>query len=434
MPGSIFKGAFVFLVVVFIGSCKKETDEYGPKVVFNTPFENQSFMVYDNIAVNASVSDETRITELAITLVDLNYIPVQSSLLVPVSSSTITVNVSYPVDNIHLESGMYYLMITASDGKNDSRTFRRVLIIGVPKVLKKVFVATSSSVFQTNLSFIDSTFSGMNFNNTFSGDYLAVSSSSYDQQVFMCGNYTGAFTSLTVPDNTLKFTISPAVSASPYFTGFYAEDRKIFVGRYDETIKGYSTAGNIIYSGTANPGYYVRRMIMNNGYMVAEEKHKTSSGKVLVSFYSTGTPEQQVAINQDVVAFCEKDDHKVFVFGNNAGQGVIQLYDRLNNNLWDPYPYSLAAGSILSAVKIDLDTYLIGHSNGTIYKYQYTSGSMTTYLNGYAANQLKYDALNNNVYIVEANLITAVDYPSKVIMHSVSSAESILGISFLYNR
>jgi hypothetical protein len=94
----------------------------------------------------------------------------------------------------------------------------------------------------------------------------------------------------------------------------------------------------------------------------------------------------------------------------------------------------LPPGSILSAVRIDPDTYLIGLSNGLIYKYQYLSSSLTTYLSGYTAKELKYDALNNNVYIVENNLMTAVDYISKSVVHSLSSAENILGISFLYNR
>ncbi|MGZ6540197.1 MAG: hypothetical protein ACXVEB_17610, partial [Bacteroidia bacterium] len=161
---------------------------------------------------------------------------------------------------------------------------------------------------------------------------------------------------------------------------------------------------------------------------------KTSSAKMLVTYFPTSSFEKNCSLSQDVVAFCEKDVSNVFVFGNSSGQGVIQLYDRINNNLWSPYPFPLATGTILSAVKIDADTYLIGHSNGTIYKYQYLSGSLTTYLAGYTAIQLKYDDLNSEIYVVEANKITTFDYTSAALHHSVNSAETILGINLLYNR
>lgn len=430
----MYRIIFIFCLAVCLCSCKKDTDEKGPEVTFQAPLDNQSFNAFADVNVNATVSDETEITSVVVSLVDINHVSVHVSVSVPVTSPSMTVNISYPLNNIHLESGMYYLMITASDGKNESHTYQPITITAIPKALKKIFVATNTSAFQTNMYYIDSTFSVMNSYNSFSGDFLGISASSYYQQVFKCGNYNGNFTSIALPDNVVKFTVSPLVSSAPYFTAYYSEDKKVYTGRYDETVKGYNNAGNIIYSGTANSGYYIRKMIMNSGYLIAEEKNKTAAGKILVSFYTTGTPKEQVAISQDVVAFCEKDDHNVFVFGNDAGQAVIQLYDRLNNSLWNPYPYALAAGSILSAVKIDQDTYLLGHSNGTIYKYQYLSGSITTYLTGYTARQLKYDELNHDVYIAEANLITAVDYSSKTVVHSVSSAENILDFSFLYNR
>jgi hypothetical protein len=391
-------------------------------------------MVYDDVAVSADISDETKISSVSVTLVDVNHIPVHTSVSASVTSPSMTLNISYPLDNIHLESGQYALLITASDGKNDSHTYQPILITAVPKVLKKVFVATGTSAFQTSLYSIDSTFSSMSFYNSYSGDFIGTSASSYYQQVYLSGSYTGNFTGISLASNTVRFSVAPAISASPYFTGYYSEDKKNYLARYDETVKGYNQAGSIFYNATANSGYYVRKMTLNKGYLVAEEKSKTSSGKLIVSFYSTGTPEQQVSISQDVVAFCEKDDHNVFVFGNDAGQAVIQLYDRMNNSVWNPYPYALPAGTLLSAVKIDPDTYLFSHSNGNIYKYQYLSGSITTYLSGYTALQLKYDELNNDVYIAETNLLTAVDYPSKTVMHSVPSAENIYDFSFLYNR
>lgn len=431
-PG--LKNGFFFLFALLLFSCKKDDDSYGPAITFHTPESEQTFAVFDNVHVTAAITDETKITSVTVTLTDLSYTPVHVGIHVPVTSPSMSLNMNYALDNIHLESGRYLIMITASDGRNDSRAYQPVNIIAVPKVLKHLVVATSGSSSSTSLSLTDSAFTMLTPYHTFAGDYLGSSASSYDQEVFMCGNYTGAFTALDLQTAVPKFSVAAAISGNPYFTAWYSEDRRNYVGRYDGTVKGYTDNGNVIYTASAVPGYYATAAVMSDNRLVAAEQSKTSPGKLLVSYYTTGAAAQQLPLAQDVVAMCGKDDNSVFIFGNVSGQGVIQLFDRISNNLWNPYNYSLAPGAILSAVKIDDDTYLIGHSNGNIYKYKFLTSSVTTYLTGYTALQLRYDESGNRLYIAEQNRISAVDYPSSVLTGSVGSAENIRNISLLYNR
>jgi len=434
MQNSLLRNILLLILPFQLLSCKKDVDEDGPEITFNTPFENQSFEVYEHIAVSAEIKDETKIQSVTITLVDVNFIPVHNSLSVPVTSPQMSVNTTYELDNIHLASGSYYLQIAATDGKNDARVYRQVIINGVPKALKRIMLATNSGTSATTMSYIDSTFSGVIPFHSFSGDYLGISASSYYQEVFLCGNYTGSYTALEVPSGAVKFTMAPLVTPSPYFTAYYSEEKNNYVARFDGTIKGYDQLGNVMYNANANSGYYARKLIINNGTLLAEEKSKTSASRLLVSFYATGMALQQVAISQDVVAFCRKDDDNVFVFGNaSSTAGLIQLYDRVHNNLWTPYGYTMPPGNILSVVRINMNTYLIAYSNGTIYQYDYQLGSLTTYLTGYTAVQLKYDEVNNRIYIAESHTVTGVDYPSKTIVNTVSSGETILGMDLLYN-
>lgn len=434
MYKNILQKIFICVLGVLMFSCKKETDKVRPQITFHSPLENQFFNVYDQIEIKADITDETKITSATLSLVDANYLPVGISIPITVSSPAMTVNTSYKLNDIHFESGTYYLSLFVSDGTNDSRMYRKISIQGVPKVLKKIFVATSSSPYQTNLSFIDSSFSTLNFYHNFPGDCTGISSSSHFQEVFMCGYYNGSYSAISVADHSVKFNVaSSGTTGSPYFTAFYSEEKTNYVAKYDETIKGYDYAGNITYNALANSGYYARKLIMNGSYLIAEEKHKTSSGKILVSFFSTGTAEQQKAISQDVVTFFEKDESNVFVFGNEAGQGVIQIYDRLNNNLWSPYGL-MPSGSLLSAAKIDSNTFLIGLSNGIIYKYQYQNSNLIPYLNGYTAVKIKFDDVNKRIYIAESNRVVSVDYSSKTILNTINSSENILDISMLFNK
>jgi len=434
-----FKCTFIFSLLIvavsFFDSCKKkETDMLGPIVTITAPAINQSFNVFDLITVHASLSDDTKITAVSVSIVNDQYTPVVTSVSVPVTSPTMTLNTTYYIDNIHLLSGTYYLLITATDGTNDSHAYQKIYINAVPKTLKKIFVTSSTNSSQTNLSYIDSTFTTIVPYHNFSGDYISSSVSSYYQQAYMCGYYTGNFQGITLNNNAVKFTVTPLITSEPYFTGFYNDDMNNYVARYDGHIKGYDYLGNPIYSATATGSFYPTKFCFNNNYLIAEEIDKTSSAKKLATYYPTGSPLQEVSITQDVVAFCEKDFENVFVFGNVSGLGIIQLFNRTTNNLWSPYPYSLGTGSILSALKIDDDTYLIGYSNGTILKYQYQNSSVTNYLTGYTAIQLKYDDVNNRIIVVEANRITAIDYPTAVLVKTINSSETILGVNLLYNR
>ncbi len=425
---------FLFLVLCFIFSCKKEKDDvYGPTITFTTPAPNQFYNVMTETAVNATVRDDTKITSVSVSLLDAQGNPAHNSIPVPVSSPSMTINIGYLLDNIHLESGSYSLCITASDGKNDTKEYQQIYLGAVPKVVKKVFVLSSSGS-STNLSFADSTFSALLPFHTFSGDYIGSSVSSYFQQGYECGNYTGYFTALKLTDNSVKFTVAPYLSASLYFTGYFNTEKNIYVARFDGFIKGYDYTGATIYNAAAEAGYYAEHFCFNNNFMVAEEQDKTSTTKKLLTYYTTGVAEQETVITQDVVQFCEKDQENVFIFGNSSGQGVIQLFDRLNNHVWDPYNFSLPASSLLSAVEIDNDTYLLGISNGTIYKYQYQNSSLTPYLTGYLAKKLKYDMVNNELYVVETNTISTFDYPTKTFHHSLTSADPISDIHLLYNR
>jgi hypothetical protein len=424
----------IFLLLTGLFSCKKDTDGKAPLITINNPILNQSFNVFDYITVNASVSDETQLTSISVSLMDVNDNYAHVSLPVTVTSSSMTFNLQYLLDNIHLETGIYYIKITASDGENDSNVFQKIYLIALPKQLKKLFVISKTGSTHTILSNIDSAFSSMIPYHSFNGDYLSSSLSSYYQQAYICGNFTGNFTGYTLLYNTPKFTVAPVISSNPYFTGYYHTDKHSYVCLYNGNINGYDYAGSIVYSANAIAGYYAQSICLNDGFLIAEEKEILSMSKKLVTYYATGSQEKNCPLSQDVIQFCEKNNSNVFVFGNISGQATIQLFDRINNNLWSPYPFSLAAGSLLSVLQLDSDNYLLGHSNGTIYKYQYSLNSVTAFLNGYTAVKMKFDNINNRLYVVEANRISSLDYPSLSLENSIISSEIILDLHLLYNR
>lgn len=424
----------VLLSFSVLFACKKDVDDRGPEITFNTPLENQTFNVNDYVTVNATVTDNVKISAVSVSLLDANQGFAHITVPISVTSPSMTFNFHYLLDNIHLETGFYYIKISASDGENDSRKFQKIYLIAVPKALKEIYVVSNTGSSQTNLSRLDTSFSAITPYHPFSGDYLASSVSSYYQQAYMCGNYTGSFTGRVLEFNTPKFTIAPVTSSNPYFTGYLNTDRDSYVAKYNGAITGYNYIGDVFYGANTLSGYYALQMCFNDNYLIAEEKQIFSSTKKLVTYFPTGIAEKNCGLTQDVVAFCEMDNTNVFLFGNVSGQATIELFDRTNNNIWSPYPFALASGSLLSALKIDSDTYLLGHSNGTIYKYQYSLSSITAYLTGYTAIKLKYDDVQNRLYVIEANKITSFNFSTLSMVHTINATENILDVHLLYNR
>jgi hypothetical protein len=421
------------LILIFAG-CKKEKDTTKPVITFSSPSENQTFNVFDVVNVVASVSDETELTEVNISLVDGARNQKHTLLQLGVSSNSLSVNEDYWLNNIHLESGFYDIQIAASDGENITKAYRRINIIAVPKVIERIFVGTYQSSASSQIYEIDSTFSSMFPFTTFNGDLSAMQASSYYQQLNMMGRYNGSITGIKLEDNSVRFAYPAVTSVDPYFTGFMADEQNMYVAKYNGEIKGYSNYGAQIYTAAASAGYYPEEMLHNAGYIFSEQKYRTSSSRLLMTYLNTGAALQQKTISQDVKIMLPRNDNEVFLFGNVAGQGVLQLYERAANHIWSPYPYPLPAGELLSAVRLDEDNYLIGMSDGTIYQYNYVSSSITSLLPGYTAKKMLIEPLHNVLYVVEENSVSTFSIPSFSPLQSVSSPAPVIDIAILYNR
>ncbi|HET6225225.1 MAG TPA: hypothetical protein VFF27_03035 [Bacteroidia bacterium] len=422
------------ILVNLLFACKKEKSDHEPPVItISSPVENQTFQVNDDVLVKGTITDASSLARASITLLNAQRVPVHTTLPLDVSSNEIEINSSYLLDNIHLETGAYQLCIFASDGKNDAAAYVDIQIIGVPRMLKKILVASRPNTSQTKISEVDTSGMFISYTN-FPGDHLEFLVNSYFQELLHCGSFTGNFTGININNMSVVLTVSCVPSSTvPYFTGFYAMNNHYYISFYNEQIRGYDHTGNIIYNAAAMNGYVANHIFINDQHLIAEEQHKLNNDQKLVCYYPTGSIEQSCSLSQDVVSFCERDNTHVMVFGNKAGQGLIQEYDRVANNIWNSYPYSLANGMMNCAVKLDADTYLLAFSNGTICKYVYSSGSVTPYLTGYTAIQLVLDELNNTLYVVEKNKITVCNAQGKP-MRTVNSADELVALGLLYNR
>src|SRR3972149_8149325 len=426
--------ALFVLFTCTIFSCKKESpDSSAPVINIFAPVENQFVSVFDTLTVTCEINADKHLESASITLVNDNLIPVQSSVNINVSSNFISASLPYIIYDIHLTSGVYYIRVNASDGPNTVNNYRKINVTAVPEKLMVSYFITNPNANNMLVSLLDSDFVATSAYFNFGGDYSSSAISNYNQEIYTSGLYTGCANAISLETPNLKWSITPIIGSNPYFEDIINKDKTTYIAYYSGLIRGLSSSGSTNFNANISSGYYPLKIFKHENYVACAEKYISGPSKKIILFNATtGAGMQETILTQDVIKFFSKDTDNIFAFGNSAGQGVIEIYQITTNGFWTPH--TLTPGTILSAEQIDADTYLIGHSNGNIYKYIYSTNSSTPFITGVIARTIKYDIVNQQVVVTTGANIKQYNYVNAALITSVTVADSVFDIHILYNH
>ena len=426
-------GSFILFSLVVFFSCKKETTDLTPPAIsIYAPYQNQSYNYTDTIRTDFSVSDDFAVNSIGVTVVDANIIPVLPSLTVTPLGRLGTYHQSIVIDNIHLATGSYFLKITASDGQNTGEKFQPITILGAPKKRLSYFYVTKPAPNSVQVNSLDTNFVSGNYYSVY-GDLIASEINSYNQNICTEGSQTGNLNTIRLSSPSLAWSVPVVNSSSPYFEGLSCWNNMTYVSFYTSVIKGYDENGNQRFNATVANGFYPIKILRHDIYLAAEAKDISSSAKKIILYYlGSGLGAQENALNMDVVSMFTYDAGNIFLFGNSGGQGVFSVYQIATNSFVSPV--NIPAGSILSAVQVDNDNYLIAHSNGTIYKFQYSGNSLTVFASGVIAAHMAYDDVNHELLVSQSNSIKKYNYTNSALLNSIPTTDSVCGLHVLFNK
>ena len=132
------------IYTIFCVSCKKDEDTSPPIITELAPNENTSFNTFDSISVQANLYDERELTFVSVELLNADLISVVTPYGKNLNGTDHFFNAQLIVDNIHIISGLHYILITAKDLQNTTRTYIKVHVNGIPFETKG-YVNTSKS-------------------------------------------------------------------------------------------------------------------------------------------------------------------------------------------------------------------------------------------------------------------------------------------------
>ena len=177
-----FSGLCIFLFVLFF-SCKKE-DTLDPVIVLEKPASQITVGTSDTILVEAKITDNENIEKVTVQLLSINFVPVNSALILQPGTSEFHLSVNYILQNTQLSSGTYLIGVTASDGHNTAYAYREIYVLALPQVRKAIFVLSKSALGQIRISKTDSLNQLQSFL-SLPTDYSGSSISSRDQVLYL---------------------------------------------------------------------------------------------------------------------------------------------------------------------------------------------------------------------------------------------------------
>ncbi len=420
------------VALTLLYSCQKEKDNSKPVIVVTAPVNYQSINAIDTVPIYATISDNQNIISVTVSVKNANGDLVLNSRSVRPNNSDYVLDMEYFVNDISLPGGQYYFDISADDGENVAHKYVQVMFNAAATTREGVFIVSNngstSDIVKLDNAYLASPFA------SFSGDFLAMEVNSVTQQFFHCASATGDLSILDpLTGNSLWSSSAISSPPAPYFTNLMLHNQEFYVGYYNGNIKRFTASGGANVNANANVGYYVEESAVINNYHVTAQKSIVPGTVNLVLYWeNSGAFARQVALNEDVLGIYDYTSTEMVLITNTSAQlGNVVFYYYSTGLIGSPFSVSLA--KIESCIEISNGVYLVAEG-GNLTIVDVNNFSTLGYLSGVPANLLKYDALSNELFVVNGNQLTVYDYTTKLVVANYAHAAAIDGVAYWYNK
>jgi hypothetical protein len=129
--------------LLFFFSCNNDEDENSPVITISEPEEGFEIYIPDTLSVKFQVTDDNSVISVYVSILDENNIQIVQPVYFYPDSTSITAEAMIPLTDKALETGSYTIIVSASDGSNEVRAFRMIMINELPVELTGYISVTS---------------------------------------------------------------------------------------------------------------------------------------------------------------------------------------------------------------------------------------------------------------------------------------------------
>ncbi|PIP54043.1 MAG: hypothetical protein COX07_07460 [Bacteroidetes bacterium CG23_combo_of_CG06-09_8_20_14_all_32_9] len=430
---NVHKFVFLFIallitVLMLIFSCRKEKKNDPPVISVYFPLPDIALNAIDSVRVIATISDDSGPLIVSIYIANEQMQAFTTSLVKSFSGNELNVDEFYFFNNKYFESGFYYLVIHADDGKNVVNKFIKVYITGITRILQSVYVGVEDVL---GVKIFCSNSSG-NFNQVgiISSNIISACINNYSQQIyFLLSN--GDFLCYLLPDFQKEWQKNGFSAPGHIFKGETKEYKYFtYVTDANGFVYGFDNSGIVRKVISVTDGAPFRFNFCNSLLITAVEDD-VSQNNSLQAITLNGGLICKYQVNFFPSAFLPYAANTVLVWGESQNQVQIYTYNTEIN-----YLYTFGnpiQGNFNAAIETPDNKYLVsvGNEMNVIEK---NYGSATIFADGKRADLIKFEDISQTIYATDSNNLTIYNYPSPAVVYTYSFTGKVLFFDFLYNK
>jgi len=402
-----------------------------PSVSILEPFDGEIYAVFDTVFISVTAVDETNLNSVSTKLVNADFIPIGASRAININSITNSGSAQLVIDDKLIDTGNYYVVVTASDGANEQREFRSIRIIGLPKKRRAVYFSSTNGSGNDAVSRIDSLFQSASIWLQTNQDVLKICVNSLKDRLTLIGHFSTGISSYDLNFESMVWSDNVFLAAqTERYLDLICSENEVFAAIYDRQIKAYTLSGGLIMN-LPTGNYRPEIIFVEGNYLVVETELVGDNDHFIFVFNKeTRALLWQLDVPMDVVSICPLQNDEVLLFGNEAGDAKVLYYDIGDNAYWQPR--NLPEGKLLNAVKMEGEIFSLAHENG-LYAYTYSPNYLNLIRAGTVYQNLNFDVDNGVIIGATQNMLEEIT-PVGQLLNTVVHSDSITSIDIHYTR
>ena len=422
---------YFFIAMYCLASCASK-DEESPAVTILTPAAGSIYQALDTVEVSFEAQDNNQLEWTSVKIVDENFIPV-SSVSVNEESGTLTNRFeSVVLDDKSLQTGDYYVLVTASDGTNEQLEYTEIKIIALPKKRLGIYfsdyvVGLPGRIFQ-----VDSLFQNTLVWSQPNQDIRKLCVNSIKDQLTIIGHFSTGIKNYNLLSGSEQWSDEVfSVAQTERFLDLVCLENSVFTATYDRELRSYNSFGGLTMN--IATGIYRPESIYVNGDYIVVEMNLVGDNDRFIFVYnsSTRTLLWQLDVPMDVVSICSlRNDDEVLLFGNDGGNAKVLHYDIGANAYWQPR--QLPSGQLMDAAKTEGEKFVISHADG-IYLYTYSPNYLNLIEAGKVYQQVLFDEDKGTILGASNSSLEEFSLTGQL-LNTVVHSDSITSFDIHYTR
>jgi hypothetical protein len=382
-------------MILLIFSCKKkeEKDEIIPVINISNPLANSYYQFNDTIKISLTASDENELSKIEVNLIDQNSSSVLNSFSQSFSGiKSKDIELQIIVNDIHLNSGNYFINAKAFDGTNLSTLIIPIYIEGIPNKLTNFF----AHIYRNNTHLLfkyDTTFNFISEVYRKNSDF-SFTLNSWFQHIYITDN-----TSIKCIEIATTQTIWQNQINGNNNSFCVSDENSVYVSLANGNCAEFSHQGTLRRSYLTNEtNYFINQFFITGNFLVINLKNQLNNSNFKTIIFEKGSSIIKSVLFDNLIykkGFLNSQSELFILAENSNSQSKIVKWNPLTGLTQD---YYVSSSKITDAVLTDNDQLVISTVDG-ITKQLSLNGMNAINLNsGNQYLQLKYSSLNQSVY------------------------------------